>query len=1029
MAFTEEQQQAITKRGENIIVSAGAGSGKTAVLSERILDFCKKGGDIRRVLVLTFTKAAAEEMKERIRKKLLDNHLFQMAEYIDSAYITTFDSYSLSMVSKYYYLLDLEKNVSIMDKGLISIMKEKILRGMFSNYYQNEDKDFYRFLKKYTTQDDKSFFQTVLMLSDKLDLIVDLTSYINDYEKTYLSKEAIENIYIDYISLINDLKGDILISLEDLLEVTYRDPRGEKISDYAKDLYDKLKSSSRYEDIQNTLANFKFPVVKNLFDETKEAKDLVSKLIKDFKKDYLDKYHDFESIKNEILDTKDDILFLLQISKELLDNLMAYKKSQNRFDFMDIAKMLIELVKSNEEVRKEISNSYDEILVDEYQDTSNVQEIFLSLIENHNRYMVGDIKQGIYRFRNANPYIFKDKYEKYGNHIGGYKIDLTYNFRSRSEVLSGINLIFNKLMTNKIGDADYEKYHQMHYGQKDYDKVKQNVSFNLESLRYENIEELKDFTQAEKEAFIIAKDIKERIDSNVLVYNKETKEFDKVSYKDFAVLISTSVEFVTFKKVFEYLNLPVQIEASLDLKDSILPVIYKNLLMLIALTKKKDFSKNYYHYLASLARSFLYEYSDNDIYELVVNHKEYDILHDIEYFVFLLDLSYVDLFNKMNERLNIYLKLAKIGDSDSSLIILDNIRSQFELFEDLGFDIIEASNYLEALLGADTKLEYKEATSKDDAIRIMTIHKSKGLEFAYCYFPLLTKGFNEADIKAKIGLSEDYGIFIPFVDGGESNLITRCLYQEKTKLEDVSEKVRLFYVALTRAREKMILVYPHKEYKHLKPSKFSSFAEMLEYINVLAPYEREIDLTKCNITNYNLAKDDSCVFTGKKVIIYQAIDDIKKLEKKRISKEMKSLPDKKQKDSIALGIEFHKALESLDFKNPEIDKLPIDDFMKDSLKDILALDIFKNIKEAKTYHELEFYFKDNLDNYHGVIDLLVIYEDHIDIIDYKLSNLDSEEYKRQLSIYKKYVKSISNLDINLYLLSILKKEVKKIEIS
>ena len=302
------------------------------------------------------------------------------------------------------------------------------------------------------------------------------------------------------------------------------------------------------------------------------------------------------------------------------------------------------------------------------------------------------------------------------------------------------------------------------------------------------------------------------------------------------------------------------------------------------------------------------------------------------------------------------------------MIILDNIRSQFELFEDLGFDIEEASNYLESLLEADTKLEYKESTAKDDAIRIMTIHKSKGLEFAYCYYPLLTKGFNEADIKTKVGLSLDYGIFIPFVDGGESSLITRCLYQERTRLLDISEKVRLFYVALTRAREKMILVYPHKEYKHLKPSKFSSFAEMLEYINVLAPYEREIDLTKCNIKNYNLSKDDSLKFTGKKVITYKAIEDIKKVDKKRISKEMKSLPDKKQKDSIALGIEFHKALESLDFNNPDIDTLPIDDFMKENLKDILALDVFKNIKEAKTYHELEFYFKDNLDNYHGVID-------------------------------------------------------------
>lgn len=1028
MAFTTEQQEAITKRGENIIVSAGAGSGKTAVLSERILDYCKNGGDIRRVLVLTFTKAAAEEMKERIRKKLLANNLLLQAEYIDSAYITTFDAYSLSMVSKYYYLLGLEKNPSIMDKSLIDIEKSTLLRNIFSKYYLEKNNDFYRFLKKYTTQDDRSFFSTVLTLSSKLDLIVDLDEYIKNYEKNYLSLERIEDIYTDYLSLIEDLKSELKVALLDLIEIAEEDLKGEVLVPACKNLLNSILEAATYEDFKNLIKSFKFPSPRNLQPETKDAKDLVAKKIKELITTYLDKYDGFESIKKEILDTKDDILFLLHISKELLDSLLDYKKKQNKFDFMDIAKMLIKLVKTNEDVKNEIMNSYDEILVDEYQDTSNVQEIFLSLIENHNRYMVGDIKQGIYRFRNANPYIFKDKYERYGNHDGGYKIDLTYNFRSRFEVLDGINLIFNQLMTNKIGDADYKKSHQMHYGQKDYDKFKQMVNFNLDVLKYENIEEYDEFTQAEKEAFIIAKNIKEKMNSGVKVYNKETKSPDPVSYNDFAVLISTSTEFVTFKKIFEYFNLPVQIEASLDLKESILPTLYKNILVLISLTKKKDYSKKYYHALASISRSFLYEYSDNDVYELVINHKYYPILDDILYFESLINLSYKELFYKINERLDVYTKLARIGDSDSNLIILNNIYHQFQIFEELGYDIEAASNYFEMLLDTDSKLEYKEANSKDDAIHIMTIHKSKGLEFAYCYFPMLTKSFNESDIKEKMGVSNDYGIFIPFVDGGESSLITRTLHQERVRLEDISEKVRLLYVALTRAREKMILVLPNKEYKHINPKKFSSFAEMLEYTNVLNPYIKPVDLNECNITNYNLNGLNNDKFTGKETIQYEKIIEIPMISKQRISKELKHLPDKKLNESIKFGLEFHSALESLDFTNPNIDALPVDDFMKNTLKDILMLDIFKNIKEAKTYHEHEFYMKDLDNSYHGIIDLLCVYDDHIDIIDYKLSNTDSVEYERQLSIYKKYVESISNLPVEMYLLSILKKEIKKINI-
>ena len=192
MAWTKEQDEAIHRRGESIIVSAGAGSGKTAVLSERILDYCMKGNDIRRVLVLTFTEAAAFEMKERIRKKLKENQLFEQAELIDSTYITTFDSYSLSIVKKYYYKLGLKKGISIMDGALISVKKNEIIRDLFTEYYLSENKKFLSFLKKYSLQDDKSVFKMVYDMSYTLELIVDLDTFIKNYEKDYFSNSKLD---------------------------------------------------------------------------------------------------------------------------------------------------------------------------------------------------------------------------------------------------------------------------------------------------------------------------------------------------------------------------------------------------------------------------------------------------------------------------------------------------------------------------------------------------------------------------------------------------------------------------------------------------------------------------------------------------------------------------------------------------------------------------------------------------------------------------------------------------------------------
>ena len=382
----------------------------------------------------------------------------------------------------------------------------------------------------------------------------------------------------------------------------------------------------------------------------------------------------------------------------------------------------------------------------------------------------------------------------------------------------------------------------------------------------------------------------------------------------------------------------------------------------------------------------------------------------------------------MNDVFHIYDRLSKIGDVDSSLVVLEYMHTIISSFDELGYDIHEAKGYIKALLDSEIKMEYKPESSRKDAVRIMTIHKSKGLEFPYVYFPLLTKGFNQADMRATVGLSKKYGIFIPFVDDGQSSTIIKSLYSKEVHDEDLSEKVRLLYVALTRAREKMILILPKSAPKNITKNNMKSFADMISYANSLNSYYKDIELADYDISDYKLSLKKKEKFNGSIKLEYKNEEFPKEVFKQQISKELSHLPSKEEKKGLELGTKFHLALEAIDFKNIDLDSMPMDSFIKETLKEVLKNEIFKNISNAKDYHEHEFYFNDGNNTYHGSIDLMLEYKDHIDIIDYKLSNIDSIEYRRQLSIYKKYAEKSSGKKVDCYLLSLLKKKIEKIEL-
>ena len=1024
MAWTKEQEKAIFQRGSNILVSAGAGSGKTAVLSERILEYCKSGNDIRKILVLTFTKAAALEMKERIRKKLLENELYQQADYIDAAYITTFDSYSLSLVKKYYYKLGISKNISIMDQAMVEMKRIQIIDELFKEYYDNNNQEFLSFLSKYTKQDDKEITGIVIDLCKKLDLIIDTDYYIDNYEKEYFSKEKIIKIADDYEFYASNIVEEFKVILKSLLDVASLDSASIKMYDSLLELYNNLNLKNSYIDLYNLFNGYSLPRTSPKADiHVKEAKELLSNSLKQVK-DVFSKYAFKEDMISEILSTKDDIIFLLKTCKEVINRLLDCKNSVGLYDFNDIAKLAIKLVYNHNDIKEELKNYYNEILVDEYQDTSDMQEYFLSAIENNNRYMVGDIKQSIYRFRNANPYIFKRKYELFGNGIGGEKIDLTYNFRSRKEVLNNINTLFIKLMTNTFGDADYASTHQMIYGQTNYEGIEQKINYDLDVLSYSS-DDIDEFSKEEIEAFIIAKNIKEIINSKAKVL--KGKEFKEVSYNDFAILIDKAKSFVVFKQIFEDLGIPLSIEADLDLKDSILPKLFSNILILIQREKNKLYDKMYYHAKASICRSFIYEMNDEDIFKIVLYKEESRIDFDIKTLAQLKEISYSSLFFKICEILDIYNKLSLIGNVDNSIIVLEAIHNLMSSLDSTSSSLDEAVEYFEKLFESDIKLSYTLKEGNNNSVRIMTIHKSKGLEFAYCYFPLLSSSFNKQDEKASIGLDKKYGVYIPYADEGKSNTIIKPLVARNIRQADISERIRLLYVALTRAREKMILVMDQKEYNSIDPKSFKSFHEMISYANVFGNFVSEIDLNDYGITkNYKIKKHVDNGNLGSKKIDYLYQIDIKELEKSRISKLLNTMISEDERRILEFGTRLHEILEIIDFENPQIDELPITSFEKDTIKKVLNLEIFRNIKNAKVYREHEFYYNEGNEFYHGIIDLLVEYEDHVEILDYKLFNINSLDYNRQLEAYRRYVKSISQKKLKTYLISLLKLEVLEI---
>ena len=1012
MGFTREQQLAIDLDNSNIIVSAGAGSGKTAVLTERVIRKLKQGVDIDHLLVLTFTNEAASEMKSRIRDSITKNNLTKQLDLLDSAYITTFDSYALSLVKKYNYLINVSDNLKIIDSNIITIYKNKILDNIFEDMYG--DIKFNKLIDDFCLKDDISIKKFITLVSNKLDLLVDKDSYITNYFTNFYHEDRLKEDLNNYNLIIKDKIKELIIIYNEFIDYI-NDDLINKLDEYFKP----LNNGTNYNDYVLFVSKEKPRFTKVDENGSRIKEELNNKI--DEIKDML-RFKDENDIINSLKKTEDYVKVVLDIVIKLDKEVAKYKEKYQIYEFNDISHMAIKIVKENISVREELKEYFNEIMIDEYQDTSSIQEEFIHYIANNNVYMVGDIKQSIYRFRNANPYIFQEKYNKYSKHNGGIKIDLIKNFRSRKETLFNINEIFNLIMDDEIGNANYLKEHNMVYGNTLYDLEDTKVNNSLEIYNYEYDKE-DEYTKEEKELFIVSEDINNKIKNKYQVFDKKTGKLRDIKYSDICIITDRNKYLSTYRKILEYHAIPSVIYMDEELTQDMVVLVIKNLIDLVWHAKNKNYDNKFRYVFASVARSFLFSIDDNMIYH-ILNDKDY-FNNEIIKLCDEIDINkpIINIINDIINTFNVYEKLINLSDIEANIIKISNLIDIASSTSSLNYSIPDFINYLDEAINNDLSVKYSLNSSSGDAVKIMNIHKSKGLEFSLCYFTGMHNKFTIKDISSKYLISEKYGIIMPYKEDDElKDTITREIYTDNFFKEEVSEKLRLFYVALTRCREKMIIVTSlskeNNGYNYLVPYikriKYRSFLDILNSVSVIDKYivnksaNYTHDYLKIKLKDINQCNSTKIIDNRRINLNYEL------LENKHFSKVQNKLITSEESRKMEYGTKIHEIFEYSDFFNPD------NEYVKKLVN--LIPNSFINV-----YHEYEFSYQEGDKKYFGVIDLIIEYESELYIIDYKLKNIDDSEYQKQLSGYKKYVESISDKLVKTYLYSIIDNELREVK--
>ncbi len=1046
--WTDDQWKAVCIQTQNVLVSAGAGSGKTAVLTERIIEHIKSGVDVRSLVVLTFTNAAAREMRERVQKALKlaakdDPSLNQQLELIDLAHITTFDAYSQFMLKKYHYLLNIDNNFTIIDNTILAKLKYEVIDEIFENEYAKKNEDFIKLIDTYTIMNDNELKDQVSFLMDKL------SNQIVEYDHMkYLNIHLFDQAVTDYEQEIMQLISQIKDNAAKLCQMI----DDEKFMDYGSLVYEHYSGMFA--------ANDYFELKKYLV-ETPAFKKQVPRAKHDLKADYKQVNDEIKKLFSQVnemceYESKDEMIeelkqanyysaVIVRLAKFANEKLMQKKLEKNSYEFIDISKLAIKIFEEFEDVRNEVGSEIYEILLDEYQDTNDIQEYFIDLIASNNVYMVGDIKQAIYGFRNANPDNFATKYLNYSKQNGGTLIDLNKNFRSREEVLANINTVFDPLMCQEIGGIDYVGKQRLVYGNKMYETKHQGQNQHMEIISYE-VDDT--YLKKEQEARLIASDIVEKINNHYQVLDKG--HLRDATFKDFAILCSTKSSFSLYKKIFEEYQIPIEVQSTIndDTEDEV--YVINALFKLLYTLETSQANQEYFKFnFLSLCRSYLFDFDDYQTSKVVSEARSlYDVLKlENEYSQVakvICDIhDYYQTYNLAStltyaiEQLNIIKYAYRLENVHNSEAKIRQMVELFMRFDSENYQIYDIVEYLEELRLKNSSIELMDAQiSSDDVTQMMTIHKSKGLEFNVVYFPELSGKFNVSDTTKKEIMTKNYGYIYPVVKDYE---VKKTIFHTLNKLNEnkeiISEQIRLFYVALTRAKDKMIMLSDSEFKKTLPISKMEvktkkSFNKFVDFLvhneGNLYEYNASLMLEDINYDNELNFQNKAEIEFEVPQLEYENINlETKTIKQKRASMSKFSLINVKQKTNMQLGTDYHNVLEIIDFTQ-DIKKqvLDLEPKFQKIVNEVANLDILKNA--VKTYNEYQFIYQNKGMEIVGIIDLLIETDNELIVLDYKLDDVHKKEYEEQINTYVEYVKTKTTKNVSGYLYSLVKKELKKV---
>lgn len=847
--WTPQQNNAITARGRNILVSAAAGSGKTAVLVERVIKKItdsKNPVDIDKLLIVTFTNNAASEMKFRITKSLkeiLRNEPFnqnaqRQLNLMPNAKICTIDSFCINLVRENFFELGINQDFTNLDENEASLLEDEIISNLTDELFENNDEEFIKLVEQFNTPgNEKPFINAVKKVRHFIYAQPFPYSWAYKMSELYNSNTAFENS--KWFEYIKD-EADYLISIakkcvnNNLALLNQIDDS--KLNEKFENLFLNDKSLiDNVSDLLNTswddLVKLGVPSFARLVSTAKLDEELASE-IKANRNTYTN------IIKKEIpaflICSKEDYVkslnTLYPIIKKLIDfvkivdaRLMVEKNERNSYSFSDTEHFAINLLFTpdgdkiiKKELADRLSAEFEEILVDEYQDTNEAQDLLFAYLSNgHNLFTVGDVKQSIYRFRLAMPNIFNSRRKLYtdynpNDNEKSSKIILDKNFRSSKGICEYVNFIFSKVMSERVGELDYDAQNRLNFGA-DYKKN------DIPSAQIHILDGAKGEETDTREAMQIAKLIRKKIDSKEQI--KDGDEYRDIRYSDFAILFRSMKNHVdSYVEVFTDMSIPVQCDNSSNLFENNEIKLILSLLRTID-NPTKDISllstmmSPVYAFTADELAQIRIENKRKNFYFSVVNSQNEKVLNFLEDIKNLKKLSVTmsvsNFIRYLVENKGIVAFINAMGNGEQryqNILALISFAQKFDSGVNIG--LTSFIRYIDKIIDTDKGIDSKSIISgKDDAVTIMTVHHSKGLEFPICILAGAARNYNTGELTENLLINTVYGFGLKVHNEERMYNIQSIPYsviKSKSANELMSENLRVLYVAMTRAKEQFI---------------------------------------------------------------------------------------------------------------------------------------------------------------------------------------------------------------------------------